>query len=152
VLRSCQIEQNLFQNVLQQGIFLSPVNGVVPFLTETVLNITLLPSIQTTRSEESTQKTCSGSAGCPGRSTKSRAPGDCPRDSTSRGTDNCAPCSLAGHLLASRRPWSGLGSQTDALIYLTLGSLWSHFLEMLIGSQNWAFSRTGKAGKNYCQT
>jgi hypothetical protein len=59
---------------------------------------------------------------------------------------------LAGYLLASRRPWSGLGSQTDALIHITLGSLWSHFLEMLIWSQDWAFSRTGKAGKNNCQT
>ncbi|MFZ0051367.1 MAG: hypothetical protein WAK96_06290 [Desulfobaccales bacterium] len=56
------------------------------------------------------QKTCSGSAGCPGRSTKSSTSGDGSRDSTSRGTDNCAPCSLAGQLLASRRPWSGLGS------------------------------------------
>ncbi|MGO9177428.1 MAG: hypothetical protein ACLQED_15015 [Desulfobaccales bacterium] len=60
--------------------------------------------------EESTQKTCRGSAGRPGRSTKSRTSGDCPRDSTSRCANNCAPCGLAGHLLAPRRPWSGLGS------------------------------------------
>ncbi len=134
------------------GIFLAPANGVVPFLTETVLRITLLSGIQTTRSEESMQKTCSGSAGCPGRRAKSGTSGDCPRDRASRGADNCAPGSLAGQLPASRSPWSGLGSQTEALIYITLGSLRSHFLEMLIWSQNWALSRTGQAGKNNCQT
>jgi hypothetical protein len=52
--------------------FLLPTNWVVPLLTKAILDITLLPRIQITRSEESTQKTRRSSASRPGRSTKSR--------------------------------------------------------------------------------
>jgi len=121
-------------------------------LAETVISITLLSGIQAIRPEESMQKTCSGSAGGPGRRANSGTSGDYSRHRARRGANGCAPGGLAGQLSASRPPGSGLGSQTEALIYITLGSLRSHFLEMLIGSQNGAFSRTGQAGKHYCQT
>ena len=69
------------------------------------------------------QKTGCGSAGRAGRSPDSSPSGDCPRDRTSCGANRGAPCSLAGHLPGPPCPWTGLGSQTDALIDITLGSL-----------------------------
>jgi hypothetical protein len=74
------------------------------------------------------QKTCRGPTGRPGRSTRSRTPGDCPRDCTSRSANDCPPCDLAGDLFAPRRPWSRLGSLSDALFYITLYGFRRHLL------------------------
>jgi hypothetical protein len=142
------------------GHFLLPAGWVVPFLAETVLSITLLPGIQITCGEESPQKTCRGSASRPGGRAKSRTSGDCPRDRASRGANHGSPGSLTGHLPAPPRPWPGdayVCKGTGPLIFpplhdITLCSLGSHLDEMLIGSQNWAFSRARQAGKNHGQT
>lgn len=130
---------------------LAPADGVVPFLAETVLNITPLPGIQIIRFEESTQNTRRGSAGRPSRSTDSRTSGDCSRDRASRRAHNCTPCGLPGELLAPR-PRSGLPSLLDAIIDIPLHGLRRHLLEVLIGRQNRALSRTCQAGKNNRKT
>jgi hypothetical protein len=59
---------------------------------------------------------------------------------------------LAGNLFASHRSWSSLGRNPEAFIYIPLYGIRWHLLEMFIGRQNWSLSRTGKAGKNNCQT
>ena len=129
-----------------------PASWVIPLLTEAILNITLLPGIQISRSEESMQKTSSSSTGRSGCSTNSSTSGYCPRNCTSRCANSCAPYGLAGDLFTPYRPWSGLLSLPDAFVNITLNSIRGHLLEMFIRRQNWAFSRTSKAGKNNRKT
>jgi hypothetical protein len=58
---------------------------------------------------------------------------------------------LPGELLAPR-PRSSLGGLPDAIIYIALHGIRRHLLEVLIGRQNRALSRTCQAGKNNRKT